>query len=106
MGKMMGKGPGGGMGGMGQVSPDETDGGKIFAAMCARCHGPAGKGDGPMGRRFQPPPTDLTSAEATKKSDEDLKKVISEGEESMPPFKDNLTAQQIDAVVKFIRALK
>ena len=36
------------------------DGQKLFAIYCTPCHGPAGKGDGPVTPQFIPPP-DLTS---------------------------------------------
>lgn len=33
----------------------------LFAANCATCHGPGGKGDGPGGAGLRPPPRDLTA---------------------------------------------
>ncbi len=32
---------------------------KLFAANCAMCHGPEGKGDGPAGQALNPPPRNL-----------------------------------------------
>lgn len=47
------------------TNPYEGDAGSaalgepIYAAHCASCHGPKGFGDGPMGKSFEPPPTNL-----------------------------------------------
>jgi len=35
----------------------------LFAENCAACHGPAGKGDGPLAKNFSPQPTDFTEIE-------------------------------------------
>jgi len=32
----------------------------FYTQYCAKCHGPAGKGDGPAGKDMKPPPSDLT----------------------------------------------
>jgi cytochrome c oxidase cbb3-type subunit 2 len=34
---------------------------KLFAQNCAQCHGPQGRGDGPLAARFLVPPPDWTS---------------------------------------------
>lgn len=36
-----------------------------FVALCADCHGPAGKGDGPAGQGMQPKPVDITGVAAS-----------------------------------------
>jgi mono/diheme cytochrome c family protein len=33
----------------------------LFTAYCTSCHGPAGKGDGPLARNLRVAPTDLTT---------------------------------------------
>ena len=51
------------------VAPDLSDqeridgGKKAYGSSCAKCHGEEGKGDGKMGEKMDPKPTDLTSAE-------------------------------------------
>jgi mono/diheme cytochrome c family protein len=37
-----------------------SQGPTLFAAYCADCHGPAGRGDGPRAVALVPPPPDLT----------------------------------------------
>jgi hypothetical protein len=41
---------------------DAINGGRLFAAYCASCHGKKGHGDGSSAVYFQPAPRDLTSA--------------------------------------------
>ena len=37
-----------------------SSGGEMYRAYCAACHGPSGKGDGPVGTALKSAPTDLT----------------------------------------------
>jgi mono/diheme cytochrome c family protein len=37
-----------------------ADGQGLFKSYCASCHGPVGKGDGPVAKSIKPPPSDLT----------------------------------------------
>jgi mono/diheme cytochrome c family protein len=39
---------------------DPSSGSDMYAQLCAACHGPGGKGDGPAAPEFKRPPTDLT----------------------------------------------
>jgi len=43
-----------------QVESEDPDGAIIFRARCASCHGPDGKGDGPLAAALIPRPRDLT----------------------------------------------
>jgi mono/diheme cytochrome c family protein len=40
---------------------DMPDGRKLYVRLCASCHGPGGRGDGPVAGALGEPPTDLTS---------------------------------------------
>ena len=41
--------------------PQDPKGGKlVYDDLCAVCHGPGAKGDGPMAEELRTPPTDLT----------------------------------------------
>jgi mono/diheme cytochrome c family protein len=42
----------------GEAATDE--GAKLYATLCASCHGASGAGDGPAAGAMTPPPTDLT----------------------------------------------
>jgi mono/diheme cytochrome c family protein len=53
------------------------------------------------GREIKVP--NLTGEHARKTSDEDMVDKITNGEDDMPAFKDKLTPQQIQEMIKFIR---
>lgn len=75
----------------------------IFSAECARCHGINGDGGTPtvLGKKIKVP--SLKRGHALSHTEEQLAKVISEGEEAMPAFKDKLKAEEITNLVKLIR---
>ena len=81
------------------------DGKTVYETNCANCHGNEGKGDGPVGQALVPPPSDLT---ATKnKSDQDLLNAINNGRPgtAMPSWKSDLSVQEIQDVLSYIRSL-
>lgn len=84
------------------ASPDDAAKAN-FGANCSACHGEDGGGDTPVGQSLQVP--DLRSDEVQKNSDAELTKTITDGMESMPPFKDMLTADQIKGLVGYVREL-
>ena len=81
-----------------------ADGAALFKAKCAACHGADGKGETPVGKNLKV--ASLGSADVQKLSDAELEKVISDGKGKMPPFKTKLTADELKAVVAFVRTLK
>lgn len=85
-------------------STAQDTGANLFKAKCAMCHGPDGKGNTAMGKKFGL--KDLGSAEVQKMSDADLSKTITDGKDKMPSYKGKLTDAQIDSLVKYIRTLK
>jgi mono/diheme cytochrome c family protein len=66
---------------------DAAAGKTLFLADCATCHGPSGKGDGPVGKALSPPPRDFsqhqfkfdTDKDGKAGTDADLKAVIQKG---------------------------
>jgi mono/diheme cytochrome c family protein len=82
-----------------------ADGAADFKAKCAMCHGPDGKGETAMGKKFGL--KDLGSAEVQAKSDADLHTTIAKGKDKMPGYEaKGMSKEQIDDLVKFIRTLK
>jgi mono/diheme cytochrome c family protein len=73
-----------------------------FRTKCAMCHGQDGSGS-EVGKTMNVP--DLRSPEVQKLQDAALVQVISDGKGGMPSFKNSLTAEQIQALVKHIRTL-
>jgi cytochrome c oxidase cbb3-type subunit 3 len=78
---------------------------KIFQANCAFCHGATATGRNWVGSFLQPPPRDLTDAEAMAgMTHQRLAKVISEGlvETTMPAWGGVLTVEEINAVAAYV----
>jgi cytochrome c6 len=74
-----------------------------FRTKCATCHGENGAGS-EVGKSMNVP--DLRSPEVQKLPDAELAQIIADGKGGMPPFKNSLSAQQINALVKYIRSLR
>jgi cytochrome c len=81
---------------------------EVWKAKCKSCHGEDGRAKTKVGAKEKM--TDITTAEwHAKHSDEKIRKVIADGSENnnkMKAFKDKLSAQEIDALVAYIRTLK
>ena len=82
-----------------------------YSSLCAACHGPKGKGNGPAAAALNPKPKDFTDCKAMAEfSDETLFKVIKGGGQSaglapiMPAWGSSLTDPQIHSMVKYVRS--
>lgn len=74
-----------------------------YAKNCEACHGPAGEG-GPVkvdNKQIKVP--SLKADHAIKHTDAELTKMITNGEEAMPSFKDKMNAEEITQMVRFVR---
>jgi mono/diheme cytochrome c family protein len=69
-----------------------------YVKNCAKCHGKTAEG-----RHFGGPA--LISAKTAAASSDDLRNVIANGKGHMPKFTGKLTPEEIDTLVKQIRAL-
>ena len=76
-----------------------ADAAAIYASKCAVCHGKDGKGT-PAGLKMGAP--DL--AKAKNDSDKELVGVITNGRGKMTAFKGKLAPEEIDALVKYVKA--
>jgi mono/diheme cytochrome c family protein len=76
----------------------------IYKKNCQMCHGEKGTGDGPAARNLKKKPFNFTQkAELEKLTDEEMFKVISKGEDPMPPFERKLSETDRWHVINFIR---
>jgi mono/diheme cytochrome c family protein len=75
----------------------------IFKAKCVLCHGADGSGNTPLGKQLQA--ANLHSKDVQKKTNAELHKVIHDGQTNMPPFADQLSDEEIDQVIKYVRTL-
>jgi mono/diheme cytochrome c family protein len=84
-----------------------------YSVTCAKCHGEDGKGDPAADKFFDTKIPRLVSAEVQAKSDDDIRKQITQGSGKMAPvevdehgFRHRLPPQYVDAVVAYVRTLK
>jgi mono/diheme cytochrome c family protein len=81
----------------------KTGGAEVFKANCVLCHGEDGHAQTALGKQLGA--HDLHSAAVQKKTDTELKNVITHGQKSMPPFAGQLSPAQVGQVVAYIREL-
>ena len=74
-----------------------------FAKNCEGCHGPTGEGGLVKVDNKQIKVPSLKSDHAIKHTDDQIAKMITNGEEAMPAFKDKMSQQEISDMVKFVR---
>ncbi len=79
--------------------PADATGAEIFAATCARCHGVDARG-GSIGPDLGP------ESEAATKDDAALVLTVTRGRGRMPAFGSELSADQIDRVVAYLRSIQ
>ena len=99
-------------------SPSSYEGRLLFMSYCFLCHGPDGRGRGPLAMAMEVEPADLTVT-VRSRSDVVLKRIISgEGRQlvsgrdrhnlisdAMPEWKDVLSDREIDSLVAYLRFL-
>ena len=82
---------------------------QVFEKKCQKCHGPGGKGDGPDADPDQQQDMDLTVARrAARNPDGVVFYKIWNGRQKpkMPAQKNDLTKEQVWAVVKYVQTLR
>lgn len=85
------------------LGADAKSGEATFKMSCSLCHGSDGSGQTEVGRALGA--RDLRSDDVQKNSTADLIKIVHDGKNMMPPFKDTLSSAQIQDVVAFVRTL-
>jgi mono/diheme cytochrome c family protein len=82
-------------------------GAELFGINCSQCHGPEGKGNGPVSIYLQNKPADLTSLPAQALTDGGIFLTMSQGiQGKMPALNENLIVRERWDVVNYIRTLK
>jgi cytochrome c5 len=97
----------------GLVPTRKLSGKAAYNLTCARCHGADGKGNERADKFFNITIPRLASAEVQGKSDAELRGIINKGTSAMPPveidesgFQHRLPAQDVDALIAYLRTLK
>jgi mono/diheme cytochrome c family protein len=79
---------------------------EIYDSLCVYCHGLYGRGDGMMAQQLPAPPRDLSSPLfQSQVSDADLLRLMADGKGAMPGVGDLLDADQLRAVLTYVRML-
>jgi copper transport protein len=99
LGTLQWPGPGAGAPRRHPLPPTATSiaaGQRLYAQRCVPCHGPAGRGDGPLAPGLRPPPADLVQ-HVPLHADADLFTTIHDGiaGTAMAPFGGQMTAEEI-----------
>ncbi|SRR5258708_3839186 len=76
-------------------------GAATFKNKCVLCHGADGTGNTPLGKQLQA--ANLHSKEVQKRTDAELQKTVHDGQANMPPFGEQLTDDEIDQVIQYVR---
>jgi len=84
--------------------PKKTE--RTWKSKCATCHGQSGKGDTDKGKELKI--VDMTTPGFQAKKDDELRKAILDGveKEKSHAFKGELTPEQVDALVAYVRGFK
>lgn len=88
----------------GVLAADAAAGKAVFDKSCVGCHGANGKGNPGMAKVLGEKGLNLTSKEVTGKSDDQLLKVIAEGQGKMPA-QSKLSKDEQKAVLSYVRSL-
>jgi cytochrome c6 len=84
------------------VAQDAPNGATVFKSKCITCHGADGSGTA-VGKSLKV--ADLRSDEVQKKPDAELIQAVSDGKGNMPGFKGNITDEEIQAAITYVRTL-
>lgn len=86
---------------------DVQAGKALYEDNCQKCHGDKGQGNPKMYKLVGATIVHLGSKQAQDKSDEDIRKTMTDGIGKMEKIEDpTLTPEQIDNILAFVRTLK
>jgi len=77
----------------------------VFVTHCTPCHGPEGKGDGPVSAKFPPAPN-LRHGSICNRSDGFLYGTLTAGGRAMPTMREGTTARDRWDAVAYVRLLQ
>jgi cytochrome c553 len=92
-----------------QLTSDQIELGKFnYSRACTGCHGEKGDGDGTFSKFYFPPPSNLLSVDARRRSNDQLYWATSNGISftAMPSYGTRMDEEELEYVVHYIRALQ
>ncbi|MFZ0589215.1 MAG: cytochrome c [Bryobacteraceae bacterium] len=84
---------------------DLKNGKSAYDTKCKSCHGADGKPNPAIAKMFKVEMRDLSSPDVQALSDDQIKKVITDGQGKMRPVK-TVSGSTLDDVVAYVRSLK
>lgn len=89
------------------VGGEAAKGRPLYERHCLLCHGPEGRGDGPIGMRIDPPAVNFHDSSSRNKSDRQLYEALTEGHRgsAMPAWKKELSEEELRDILSYIRKL-
>ena len=86
------------------ATPESVARGKYFYEInCLVCHGPDGRGEGPVGLKFDPSPVDLNDEYTQDQADGQLFFTLTRGRVAMPFYRDALSQEDRWDVINYVR---
>lgn len=86
------------------ASPESIARGEsLYQTYCLICHGPEGRGEGPVGLVFDPRPVDLNDEYTQEQADGQLFFTITRGRTEMPSYRDALSTLERWDIVNYVR---
>lgn len=77
---------------------------EVYETHCLVCHGTGGKGDGAVGKKFVPPPMDLTTDYVRLQGDGQIFYTITHGGVAMPFYRDAIKAIDRWHVINYMKS--
>lgn len=77
----------------------------VFATHCTPCHGPEGRGDGPVSAKFPPAPN-LRHTSICNRSDGFIYGTLTAGGRAMPTMREGTSSRERWDAVAFVRSLQ
>lgn len=77
---------------------------QVYDIHCFVCHGAGGKGDGPVGKKFVPPPMDLTTDYVRLQAEGQVFYTITHGGVAMPFYRDAIKAIDRWHVINYMKS--
>jgi predicted CXXCH cytochrome family protein len=84
---------------------DATAGQAVYDRSCKSCHGPDGSANPAVAKMFKVDMQDLKSPDVQALSDDDIKKIVTNGKGKMKPVT-SVSGPALDNVVAYVRSLK
>jgi len=78
----------------------------VYANYCRMCHGPGGKGDGPMSQHGIPPPASFLAKKPVPLRDGEMFHILTYGQKNMPSVAALLTRDDRWKAILHVRALQ